>query len=250
MDSNFVFAKVSDDQEAVAAMFKKYGLLAMPVVNEEQLLAGIITVDDIVEIMEEETTEDIEKMNALASSDEPYLKTGIFRLARNRILWLMVLMLSATLSASIIHNFEEAISILPVLVAFIPILMGTGGNAGSQASTLIIRGMAVGEIQMGDVLQVLWREIRIAVICGLGLSVVNFIRIYLMNDKDLVLAVTVTLSLFATLIIAKSVGGLLPIIARKCKLDPAVMAAPLITTIVDCAALLVYFSVAKLFFHI
>jgi magnesium transporter len=250
MDANFVFAKVSDDQEAVATMFKKYGLLAMPVVDDEQKLAGIITVDDIVEIIEEETTEDIEKMNALASSDEPYLKTGIFRLARNRILWLMVLMLSATMSASIIHNFEEAISILPILVAFIPILMGTGGNAGSQASTLIIRGMAVGEIEMGDILRVLWREIRIAVICGLGLSVINFIRIYLMNDKNITLAVTVTLSLFATLLIAKSVGGLLPIIARKCKVDPAVMAAPLITTIVDCAALLVYFSVAKLFFHI
>jgi magnesium transporter len=154
------------------------------------------------------------------------------------------------MSASIIHNFEDAISILPVLVAFIPIRMGTGGNAGSQASTLIIRGMAVGEIQMGDVLRVLWREIRIAVICGIALSVVNFTRVYLMNDKDIVLATTVTLSLFATLIIAKSVGGLLPIIARKCKVDPAVMAAPLITTIVDCAALLVYFSVAKLFFNI
>jgi magnesium transporter len=189
-------------------------------------------------------------MNALASSDEPYLKTGIFRLAGNRILWLLILMLSATMSASIIHNFEDAISILPVLVAFIPILMGTGGNAGSQASTLIIRGMAVGEIEMGDVLRVLWREIRIAVICGLALSVVNFTRIYFMNGKDLMLATTVTLSLFATLIIAKSVGGLLPIIARKCRVDPAVMAAPLITTIVDCAALLVYFSVAKLFFHI
>jgi magnesium transporter len=250
MDTNFVFANAADDQEAVAAMFKKYGLIAMPVGDTVQLLVGIITVDDIVQIIEEETTEDIEKMNALASSDEPYLKTGVFRLAGNRILWLLILMLSATISASIIHNFEDAISILPVLVAFIPILMGTGGNAGSQASTLIIRGMAVGEIEMGDILKVLWREIRIAVICGLALSAVNFTRIYFMNGQDLMLATTVTLSLFATLIIAKSAGGLLPIIARKCRVDPAVMAAPLITTIVDCAALLVYFSVAKLFFHI
>jgi magnesium transporter len=250
MDTNFVFAQTTDDQEAVAAMFKKYGLIALPVVDKEQRLVGIITVDDIVQIIEEETTEDFEKMSALAASEEPYLKTGIFRLARNRILWLLVLMLSATISAGIIHSFEDAISVLPVLVAFIPVLMGTAGNAGSQSSTLIIRGMAVGEIEMGDILKVLWREIRIAVICGLALSAVNFVRIYLMNDKDIVLAVTVTLSLFATLIIAKSVGGLLPIIARKCKVDPAVMAAPLITTIVDCAALLVYFTVAKLIFHI
>jgi magnesium transporter len=250
MDTNLVFTQTTDDQEAVAAMFKKYSLIAMPVVDREQRLVGIITVDDIVQIIEEETTEDIEKMNALATSDEPYLKTGVFKLARNRFLWLLILMLSATISASIIHNFEEAISILPVLVAFIPVLMGTGGNAGAQSSTLIIRGMAVSEIEMSDILKVLWREIRIAVICGIGLSIVNFVRIYLMNDKDVTLAVTVTLSLFATLIIAKSVGGLLPIIAKKCKVDPAVMAAPLITTIVDCAALLVYFTVAKLFFHI
>jgi magnesium transporter len=250
MDTNFVCANADDDREAVAAMFKKYGLIAMPVVDKEQRLAGIITVDDIVIIMEEETTEDIEKMNALISSDESYLKTGIFKLARNRIVWLMVLMLSATISGSIIANFETAIAVLPALVAFIPMLMGTGGNAGSQSSTLIIRGMAVGEIQLSDMLYVLWREIRIATLCGLGLGIVNFVRIYLMNGKNFTLAAAVTLSLFATVIIAKSVGCMLPIIAKKCRVDPAIMAAPLITTIVDGTALFVYFSIAKMFFHV
>ena len=250
MNSQPIFANTSDDQETIADNFKKYGLMTMPVVDNEQRLVGIITVDDIVQVIEEEATEDFEKMGALAPSDDPYLKTSIVRLARNRILWLMVLMLSATFTGLIISSFEQAISVLPVLVAFIPMLMGTGGNAGSQASTLIIRGMAIGEIDLKDVLRVLWREIRVASLCGLTLCSINLLRIYIMNGRDIMLAAAVSITLFGTLVIAKSIGCLLPILAKKIKIDPAVMAAPLITTIVDAASLVIYFTIAKLFFNI
>jgi magnesium transporter len=249
MDSNPVFALTTDDQEMVAGLFKKYSLLAMPVVDRERQLVGIITVDDIVEIIEEENTEDFEKMNALNPSDEPYLKASVLTLTRNRILWLLVLMLSATVTGGIISGFEDALSVLPVLVAFIPMLMDTGGNAGSQASTLIIRGMALGEIDLGDIARVLWKEIRIGIFCGLGLGAVNFLRVYLMNG-DAALALMVSLSLFATVLMAKSVGCVLPMIAKKLRLDPAIMAAPLITTIIDGASLIVYFSIAKAMFGI
>jgi magnesium transporter len=248
MDTNPVFAYTTDDREAIAAQFKKYGLLAMPVTDKEQRLVGIITVDDIVQVIEEENTEDFEKMNALAPSDEPYLKTSIVKLAKNRIIWLLVLMLSATITGGIISSFENALAVLPILVAFIPMLMDTGGNAGSQSSTLIIRGMALGEISMGDIIRVLWRELRIGILCGLGLGLVNFIRIYLMNGKNLLLSVTVTMSLFCTILMAKSVGCVLPMFAKRLKIDPAIMAAPLITTIVDGASLIIYFSIAKVFF--
>jgi magnesium transporter len=250
MDTNIVFAYTTDDQEAVAALFKKYDLLAMPVVDKEKRLVGIITIDDIVEVIEEENTEDFEKMNALAPSDEPYLKTSIIKLARNRILWLLVLMLSATVTGGIISRFENALAILPVLVAFIPMLMDTGGNAGSQSSTLIIRGMAVGEIALKDIIKVIWREIRIGTLCGIALGVVNFIRIYLMNGRDLLLSAAVTASLFFTILMAKSVGCMLPMLAKKLNIDPAIMAAPLITTIVDGASLIVYFSIASLVFKL
>jgi magnesium transporter len=255
MDTKLIFAKTLDDQEGVAALFKKYDLAAMPVVDAEERLVGIITVDDIVDIIEEENTEDIEKMNALAPSDEPYLKAGIFTLARNRIVWLLVLMLSATITGGIIAGFEDALAVLPMLVAFIPMLMDSGGNAGSQASTLIIRGMALGEIRPRDVLKVLWREVRIGVLCGLALGAVNFVRVYLMNKSSgaitaFTLSLTVTLSLFATVLMAKVAGCLLPIAAKKLGVDPAIMAAPLITTIVDAASLVIYFSVAKAVFGI
>ncbi|MDR1250674.1 MAG: magnesium transporter [Treponema sp.] len=250
MDTNPVFVKTHDDQEAAARLFKKYGLLAMPVVDREQRLVGIITVDDIVEVIEEEATEDLEKMNALNPSDEPYLKTSIIKLARNRILWLLVLMLSATITGSIISGFEDALAMLPVLVAFIPMLMDTGGNAGAQASALIIRGMALEEIRFKDLFRVVWRELRIGALCGLGLGVVNFVRIYLMNGRNLVLALTVTASLFITVLMAKGIGCALPLLAKKIRLDPAIMAAPLITTIVDAASLLIYLSVARSVFSI
>jgi magnesium transporter len=184
-------------------------------------------------------------MNALAPSDDPYLKTGIFQLARNRILWLLVLMLSATITGIIISNFEAGLAALPILVAFIPMLMDTGGNAGSQASTLIIRGMAVGEISPGDVARIIWKEVRVALLCGLGLGLINFIRVYFMNGKNLLLCVTVTLSLCCTILLAKTVGGVLPIVAKRLNIDPAIMAAPLITTIVDAVSLIIYFVIAR-----
>jgi magnesium transporter len=250
MDTNLVFAQTTDDQEAIAGMFKKYGLLAMPVVDREQRLVGIITVDDVVKVIEEENTEDFEKMNALAPSDDPYLKTSVLQLAKNRIVWLLVLMLSATITGGIISGFEDALAVLPALVAFIPMLMDTGGNAGSQSSTLIIRGMALGEIRLRDLLKVLWREIRIGALCGLALGLVNFARIYLMNGKNALLSLAVTTSLFATVVMAKTVGCILPMCAKKLKVDPAIMAAPLITTIVDGASLIIYFSIAKMIFSI
>ncbi|MDR2941776.1 MAG: magnesium transporter [Treponema sp.] len=245
MDTNLVFAHTTDDQEAIAEQFKKYSLLAMPVVDKEQRLVGIITVDDIVDVIVEESTEDIEKMNALAPSDDPYLKTGVFRLAGNRIIWLLVLMLSATITGMIISNFEAGLAALPILVAFIPMLMDTGGNAGSQASTLIIRGMAIGEISPRDIIRVIWKEVRVGLLCGLTLGTINFIRIFLMNGQNLMLCVTVTLSVCCTILIAKTVGCVLPLVAKCLKIDPAVMAAPLITTIVDALSLIIYFLFAK-----
>ncbi|WP_461246394.1 magnesium transporter [Treponema sp. R6D11] len=246
MDTNLVYAYTTDDQEAVAEQFKKYSLLAMPVVDKEKRLVGIITVDDIVDVIVEESTEDIEKMNALAPSDDPYLKTGVFQLARNRIIWLLVLMLSATITGLIISNFEAGLAALPILVAFIPMLMDTGGNAGSQSSTLIIRGMAIGEITPKDIIRIVWKEVRVGLICGLALGTINFIRIYLMNGQNLMLCVTVTLSVCCTIIIAKTVGCVLPLAAKCLKIDPAVMAAPLITTIVDAVSLIIYFLFAKM----
>jgi magnesium transporter len=248
MEPNFVFAYTVDDQEAVATLFKRYGLLALPVVDKERRLVGIITVDDVVKVIEEENTEDFEKMAALNPSEEPYLKTSVLKLTRNRIVWLFFLMLSAAITGSIITGFEDALAVLPILVAFIPMLMDTGGNAGAQTSTLIIRGMALGEIQFSSILPVLWKEIRIGLLCGLGLGAVNFLRIYFMQGKNLFLAATVTLSLMVTIVMAKSMGCILPMVAKKLKVDPAIMAAPLITTIVDGASLAVYLSMARLMF--
>ncbi|MFP3043838.1 magnesium transporter [Treponema primitia] len=250
MDAAVVSAHTTDDQELVTQQFKKYGLLAMPVVDTENRLVGIITVDDVVQIIEEENTEDFEKMSALKPSEEPYLKTGVFTQVRNRIVWLLFLMLSATITGGIIASFEDALAVLPVLIAFIPMLMDTGGNAGSQSSTLIIRGMALGEVGFKDIAVVLWREVRIGFLCGIILGFINFIRIYLTNGRNSLLAVTVTLSLMLTLMIAKSLGCFLPMVAKKLKVDPAIMAAPLITTIVDGASLWIYFVIAKMMFKL
>jgi magnesium transporter len=250
METNVISARTNDDQEIIAALFQKYDLLSMPVVDNDKRLVGIVTVDDVIEIIEEENTEDFEKMAALQPSEEPYMKTKIITLAKNRILWLLVLMLSATVTGSIISSFEDALAVLPILVAFIPMLMDTGGNACSQSSTLIIRGMAVGEIESKDIFAVLWREIRVGFICGIVLGLVNFIRIYLMNGRNPFLSLTVTVSLCITIIMAKMAGCILPILAKKIKVDPAIMAAPLITTIVDGASLVIYFSIAKLAFNL
>jgi magnesium transporter len=246
MDTNPIFAYTTDDQEIIAEQFQKYGLLAMPVVDKEKRLVGIITVDDIVNVIVEENTEDIEKMGALAPSDDPYLKTGIFRLAKNRIIWLLLLMLSATVTGLIISNYEAKMIALPVLMVFIPLLMDTGGNAGAQTSTLIIRGMAVGEINPKDIIRILWKEARIAFICGSGLGLVNFIWVYIMYGQNLMLSAVVTFTLFSTLLIAKILGCILPVAAKRIKIDPAIMAAPLITTIVDALSLVIYFSIARI----
>ncbi|MDR1507602.1 MAG: magnesium transporter [Treponema sp.] len=250
MNTNFIFAGTTDDQEQVAALFKKYGLLSMPIVDKDQHLVGIVTVDDVVQVIEEENTEDFEKMGALHPSEEPYLRTGVFRLAGNRIPWLLFLMLSATITGSIITGFEDALAVLPVLVAFIPMLMDTAGNAGTQTSTLIIRGMALQEIRFQHLAKVIWKEIRVAILCGLALGLVNFARIYFMNGRNAVLSLAVTLSLLITILLAKAIGCVLPIAAKKLTLDPAIMAAPVITTIVDGASLAVYFSVARLLFRL
>ncbi|MDR1507676.1 MAG: magnesium transporter [Treponema sp.] len=250
MDTNVVWANTTDDQESAAALFKKYGLLALPVVDKDKHLVGIITVDDVVNVIEEENTEDFEKMAALNPSDEPYLKTSILKLTRNRIVWLLVLMLSATVTGGIIAGFEDALAVLPSLVVFIPMLMDTGGNAGAQTSTLIIRGMALGEINIGDILRVLGREICIALLCGLGLGVINYVRIYFMYGKSSSLSITVTAALLITIVIAKIIGCILPMVAKKLRLDPAIMAAPIITTVVDGTSLAVYFSIARVIFHL
>ena len=245
MNTNVVFARTTDDQETIADQFKKYGLLAMPVVDKERELVGIITVDDIVDVIEEENTEDIHRMAALVPSEDPYLKTSIFRHARNRFLWMLILMLSATITGTIISSFENGLMVVPILMSFIPMLMNTGGIAGSQSSTLIIRGMAVGEIELNDIFIIIWKEIRVAALCGLGLGAINFIRVFIMNNKDVKLCLTITLSLFCTICMAKTVGGILPIFARRMKIDPAIMSAPLLTTIVDAVSLIIYFSIAK-----
>jgi magnesium transporter len=244
MERDVIYAVTTDDKESLANDFRKYGLLAMPVVDNENRLVGIVTVDDVMEVQEDEATEDFEIMAAVSPLDEPYLKTGVFQLTRSRVLWLMLLMLSATVTGSIISGFERALAAMPALVAFIPMLMDTGGNAGAQSSTLIIRGMALEEIELRDVLRVLWKELRVAFLCGAALSLVNFLRIIAMGDATL-MAFTVTGTLFLTVMLAKAVGCLLPLGAKKLRLDPAVMASPVITTIVDAGALLIYFSIAK-----
>jgi len=246
MDTNMVFAQTTDDREIIADQFQKYGLLAMPVVDKEQRLVGIITIDDIVNVIVEENTEDIEKMAAIMPSDDPYFKTSIFQHAKNRFLWMLILMLSATITGIIISTFEEGLMVLPILVSFIPMLMNTGGIAGSQASTLIVRGMAVGEVGLKDIMLVLWKELRVAMLCGLALGTVNFIRVFIFNRDNVLLCLTITLSLFCTILMAKTIGGILPIIAKRLKIDPAIMSAPLLTTIVDAVSLIIYFSIAKL----
>lgn len=245
MKENYVSINTFDDQEFVASQFKKYDLTSMPVVDKEHRLVGIITIDDIVDIIDKENTEDFQKMAAMEPSEEEYLKTGVFQLAKHRIIWLLVLMISAFFTGNIIRKSEDVLQSVVILASFIPMLMDTGGNSGSQSSTLIIRGLALGEIELKDISKVMWKEFRVSLIVGTVLSIVNFLRIYFIEKVDLMVAVTVCVSLFCTVILAKVVGGILPIIAKKLKLDPAIMASPLITTIVDAVALLIYFGAAK-----
>lgn len=246
METNVISVKTNEDQEQVAPLFKTYDLVSMPVVDKENRLVGIITIDDVVDIIEQENTEDFQKMAAMEPNEEPYLKTPIFSLAKHRIIWLLVLMISATVTGRIIQGFEEVIQSVVILASFIPMLMDTGGNAGSQSSTLIIRGLALGEITTNDYLKIMFKELRVGFIVAIVLAFVNFLRIILFERVDMMVALTVCGSLFCTVIIAKVVGGLLPIIAKKLKFDPAIMASPLITTIIDAFALFIYFMLAQL----
>ena len=213
-------------------------------VDSEDRLVGIVTVDDVMDVMEEEATEDFEKMAAMLPSEKPYLKTGVFQLAKNRIPWLLILMLSSTITGGILLKYENAFAAVPLLVSFVPMLMDTGGNCGSQSSTMIIRGMAVGEIAVTDILRVVWKEVRVGVLVGVVLSLVNFIRLMLQYPGNTMICLTVVLSLFCTVVAAKTIGCVLPIAAKTLKMDPAIMASPLITTIVDAVSLMVYFDLA------
>ena len=247
MDENVVKANTLEDQEEIIKMFDKYDCVALPIVDQEDRLVGIITIDDAIDVLQEETMEDFEKMAAIAPSDDTYLKTSAFKHAKNRIVWLLILMISSMITGAIIENFEAAISSLPILVAFIPMIMGTGGNSGSQSSTLTIRGLAVDEISTKDVFRVMWKELRVALLVGIALSVVNSARI-MIQYNDPKIAFTVSLTMMFTVILAKQLGGILPILAKKLKLDPALMASPLLTTVVDTVSVLLFFTISTLVF--
>ena len=244
METDVITAETTEDQEKTVERMMKYDFISLPVVDKEGRLVGIVTVDDVMDVMEEEATEDFEKMAAMAPSEKPYLKTGVFSLAKHRIMWLLVLMISGMITGGILGQYEAAFAAMPLLVTFIPMLTDTGGNAGSQSSTLVIRGMAVGEIQLQDFLKVFWKELRVSMLVGLVLSAVNFVRLIITYPGNYMVALTVALALFVTVMLAKTVGGVLPMAAKLCHADPAIMAAPLITTIVDAISLVVYFRIA------
>ena len=243
METNIISVNTLEDQEEVAKKFDKYDLYALPVVDNENRLVGIVTVDDAINVLQDEAEEDFEKMAAMAPTEESYFETSVFKHAKNRIVWLLILMLSSAITGTIITKYENAFAAVPLLVAFLPMLMDTGGNCGSQSSTLIIRGLATDELEVKDVFRILCKEIRIAVIVGISLAAINGLRIFA-QYKNLQIACTVGLSITSTVILSKSIGCLLPLLAKKLKLDPAIMAAPLITTIVDILSVLVYFNIA------
>lgn len=243
MDTNPIHVHTHDDQEEIAKMFSRYDMLAMPVVDSEGRIVGIITIDDAVDVIQDENTEDFEKMAGMTPSDNTYLRTSAFNLAKNRIPWLVFLMIPAMITGALMEYYEAAFVSIPILVTFIPQITGTGGNCGSQSSTMIIRGLALDEITPKDILKVWWKELRVALICGAALSLVNFIRI-IVQYHDLQVAVVVSVTLILTVCIAKSMGCVLPILAKLAHVDPAIMASPLITTITDALSILVYFNFA------
>ncbi len=249
MDTNIIKAYTLEDQEEVTKMFEKYDAVAIPVVDKEERLVGIITIDDAVDVMKEEVLEDFEKMAAISPTDESYFKTSVFEHAKKRIVWLLILMLSAAITGTVMAKFETSIAVMPVLVVFIPMLMDTGGNAGSQSSTLIIRGLAMDEINTKDIFKTMWKELRVSLLVGIVLGLVNGIRI-MIQYQSFEIAVTVNITLIGVVIMAKLLGCILPILAKKIKLDPAIMAAPLITTIVDTFCVLLYFSLSQLILNI
>ena len=256
MDRNVIYATTTDDQEEVSEQISDYDLIAIPVVDKEGCLVGIVTVDDVIDVMEQEATEDIEKMAGITPSDKPYSRTSAVDIWKNRIPWLMFLMLSATFTGMIVTHFEDALATQVALAAFMPMLMGTGGNSGSQASTAVIRSLSLGDIEPADVLKVIWKELRVAFLCGLSLAAANFIKMLLVdrmllnNDAvTLMVAATVSLTIVFVVMFAKVVGSTLPIVAEKIGVDPAVMASPLISTITDAVSLLIYFTIVKALLH-
>lgn len=243
METNIISVNTLEDQEDVAKKFDKYDFYALPVVDHENRLVGIITVDDAINVLQDEVEEDFEKMAAITPTEDGYFQTSVFKHAKSRIMWLLILMLSSAFTGNILTTYEDAFEVVPILVAFIPMIMGTGGNCGSQSSTLIIRGLATDEIKLKDIFRVLWKEIRVAIVVGIALAIVNTIRI-MIQYQNLQLAIVLSITLIATVIVSKVIGCTLPLLAKRLKLDPAIMAAPLITTVVDVCSILVYFQVA------
>lgn len=246
MEENVITISTLTDQEEVARQFQKYDFDAMPVVDSENRLVGIITVDDVMDIIEQEATEDIEKMAAITPTDTPYMKTTVLETYKKRIPWLLFLMISSTFTSKIIQSYEEALAAYSVLTAYIPMFMGTGGNAGGQTSVTVIRSISLGEVEFKDLVKILWKEIRVAVVCGITLAVVNFIKLLIFDRVTLVIALVMCLTLVVTVIVAKMVGCILPLLAKQVGFDPAVMANPFITTIVDAVSLLIYFQIATM----
>ncbi|MEL7623343.1 MAG: magnesium transporter [Clostridiales bacterium] len=244
MDDDVIFVHTYDDREEAARIISRYDFLSLPVVDQENRLVGIITIDDVMDVIQEENTEDFERMAAMLPSQRPYLKTGVWELAKNRILWLLVLMISAMITGSVLGHYQNLIQFMPILVTFIPMLTGTGGNAGSQSATMVIRGMALDEIEGKDMGRVFWKELRVSLLVGTALALVNCIRLMITYPGEPMVYIIVSVSLVLTVALAKTIGGVLPIVAKLCKADPAIMASPLITTIVDAVSLIVYFSIS------
>ena len=249
MTENPICVETTASDEEVGRLFQKYDMLALPVVDKERRLVGIITVDDGVGAIQEANTEDFEKMAAMEPSETPYLKTSVFVHARKRVVWLLFLMISGILTGQIISHYEDAFAAIPLLVSFIPMLMDTGGNCGSQSSTLVIRGMALGEVSTRDILKVIWKEARVSLLVGAVLAPVNFFWIFLRYQSAPV-GLTVALSMYATVFLSKLMGCLLPMAAKRCRLDPAIMASPLITTVVDACSIFIYFNIALWILHL
>lgn len=250
METNMLYAHTTDDQEEVALTIRKYGLIALPIVDHEMCMVGIVTVDDAMDVLQEETTEDISIMAGVNPNEESYFGTSVIAHVKSRIPWLLFLMLSATVTQMIMNSYEAALAVMPQLAGFIPMLTGTGGNCGSQSSTLVIRGLAVGEIEFRDILKVIWKEVRIAVCISITLAVVNGLRIMLMGQGDALMAFTIGVTMACTVVIAKVVGCTLPLIAKRVGLDPAIMATPLISTLVDISTISVYFAIVSAVFHL
>lgn len=250
MEKNPIYVNTLDDKEDAAKLLSKYDFLALPVVDNEHRLVGIVTVDDAIDVIQEEATEDIEKMAAMTPSEKPYLKTGIFDTFRQRIPWLLALMISATFTGKIIAHFEDALSRFVVLTTFIPMLMDTGGNSGSQASVTIIRGLSLEEIAFKDIFRIIWKEMRVSLLCGITLAVANFVKLMLVDRVTVTIALIICITLICTVFFAKLVGCTLPLMAKKIGFDPAVMASPLITTIVDALSLMIYFNIASNALHL